>query len=256
MSGIRFRMTDWAAWAPGLSEPGQWRQWAHAPFLPQGEAQPELSQVPAMQRRRIDPLGRCAITVADACRRPGDAGAPLVFVSRHGDLARSLRLLQSLQAGTGLSPTQFGLSVHNAVAAQYSQLRQERGNYTALAAGMAGIEAGLIECAGLLGSGAATVTLVACEDHVPEVYRAYQDEPSLRFGLALRLLPGTAAEGVGFSLAWTEDEAEAADAAADAPADATVPLPHALQALRFLIGTDKTWRHAVADRCWHWRRHA
>ena len=143
---IEFSVVDWSAWAPGLTSKEQWQAWAQAPALPQGDDTPALAEVPAMQRRRIERLGRMAIQAACWCEQPDDAGqVPLVFASRHGDVARSMELLDSLSADQGMSPTAFGLSVHNAVAALYSIARGHRGNYLALAAGRATVETACVE---------------------------------------------------------------------------------------------------------------
>ena len=88
-----------------------------------------------MQRRRIERLGRMAIQAACWCQEAEESGVPLVFASRHGDVARSMELLEALAADEPPSPTTFGLSVHNAIAALYSILRRDRGNYVAVAGG-------------------------------------------------------------------------------------------------------------------------
>lgn len=121
---IEFSITEWAAWAPGLAQREDWLAWARQPVLPQGEQTPALAEIPAMQRRRIERLGRMAIQAACWCEDAGDdAQVSLVFASRHGDVARSADLLNSLADDAALSPTAFGLSVHNAVAALYSITR-------------------------------------------------------------------------------------------------------------------------------------
>ena len=86
------------------------------------DSQAALAEIPAMQRRRIERLGRMAIQAACWCEdgQGADSQVPLVFASRHGDVARSMDLLGSLVADQPLSPTGFGLSVHNAIAALYS----------------------------------------------------------------------------------------------------------------------------------------
>ena len=150
---IQFTIAEWAAWAPGLETADAWRVWARQPFPPHGQGTPALGEVPAMQRRRIDRLGRMAIQTAYWCQRAEAEGIPFVFASRHGDVACSVELLESLSRRETLSPTSFGLSVHNAIAALYSIVRGERGNYLALAAGHATPEAALVEAAGLLGDG-------------------------------------------------------------------------------------------------------
>ncbi|PSD26986.1 3-oxoacyl-ACP synthase, partial [Stenotrophomonas maltophilia] len=92
---IEFSIVDWAAWAPGLSERSQWLGWADAPYPPVGEDTPALAEIPAMQRRRIERLGRMAIQAACWCEegQGRTARSRLVFASRHGDVARSMELL-------------------------------------------------------------------------------------------------------------------------------------------------------------------
>ena len=91
---IEFSVVDWSAWAPGLTTKSDWQAWAQAPALPEGDDTPGLPEVPAMQRRRIERLGRMAIQAACWCEQPDDAGqVPLVFASRHGLLRRSLALV-------------------------------------------------------------------------------------------------------------------------------------------------------------------
>lgn len=113
-----------------------------------------------MQRRRIERIGRMAMQAAYWCSST-TAGVPLVFASRHGDVQRSYELLRQLASEEPMSPTQFGLSAHNAIAALYSIVHGERGSYLALAAGRATAEAALVEVAGLLAEGADEVQLVA-----------------------------------------------------------------------------------------------
>ena len=121
---IEFSITEWAAWAPGLAPREDCLAGARQPVMPQGEQTPALAEIPAMQRRRIERLGRMAIQAACWCEDAGDdAQVSLVFASRHGDVARSADLLNSLADDAALSPTAFGLSVHNAVAALYSITR-------------------------------------------------------------------------------------------------------------------------------------
>ena len=74
--------------------------------------------------RECNRLGRMALQVAWRCQSDGETSLPLVFASRHGDLARTFAMLDGLARDEGLSPTQFGLSTHNAIAAQYSPVNR------------------------------------------------------------------------------------------------------------------------------------
>jgi hypothetical protein len=242
---IEFSVVDWSAWAPGLTSKEQWQAWAQAPALPQGDDTPALAEVPAMQRRRIERLGRMAIQAACWCEQPDDAGqVPLVFASRHGDVARSMELLDSLGADHGMSPTAFGLSVHNAVAALYSIARGHRGNYLALAAGRATVETACVEAYGLLADGAAEVRVIVYESQLPPVYAGFADEPDPYYAWCWRLARADR-PGTRLSLGWGA-------AGADSPAGA---LPHGLDALRFLLAGDPTLTLAADGQQWTWQRH-
>src|SRR5690606_21595806 len=104
--------------APGLHSPEEWRVWAAQTFPPAGVGQPELVELPVRLRRRLSALGRMAVQVAYWCQSAA-SGIPVVMASRYGDAERSIALLTDLARQSPLSPTAFGLSVHNAIAAQY-----------------------------------------------------------------------------------------------------------------------------------------
>jgi len=246
---IEFSVIGWSAWAPGLTQPQDWLDWAndHAP-LPAGEGAPALADVPAVMRRRIDRLGRMAITAADACDIAADREAiPLVFVSRHGDVAGSVDLLRALGRSEGLSPTAFSLSVHNAVGALYSIVRKRRGNYLALAAGAASVENACVEAAGLLADGAPEVLVVCYDGPLPEVYQDFAEEAASQFAWCWRMAPlGEAGERL--SLSWEEDFK---------PADhgGMEPLPHGLAVHRFLLQGAAQLDATLDGQHWRWRRH-
>ena len=247
MPAIQFRVTDWAAWAPGLESSDAWNTWSHDSFVPGGEGMPPLAQVAPMQRRRIDRLGRAAIQAIDECRRDTDAEAPLIFVSRHGDVSRSFALLEALSAEQPMSPTQFGLSVHNAIAALYSIVHGKRGNYTALAGGKASIETAMVEAAGLLADGAESVIVVYCDTQAPQAYAPFLDEPDAFFAFAWRVIPAEHEEGQPMTLSW-EADAE--------PAQASDDLPKALTVHRFLLSDMNTLSNRAEGLHWQWRRNA
>lgn len=241
---IQFTIAEWAAWAPGLETADAWQAWARQPFVPAGDGTPALGEVPAMQRRRIDRLGRMAIQAAYWCQRAEAEGIPFVFASRHGDVACSVQLLEALSRREALSPTSFGLSVHNAIAALYSIVRGERGNYLALAAGRATPEAALVEAAGLLGDGAPEVLVVVYDAALPEVYADFRDEPDPFHAWCWRVAPA-GREGIRVSLAC--------GAVSEPAPGATVGLPHGLEVLRFLLAGAGALRHHDDARQWEWR---
>lgn len=241
-----FILKDWSAFAPGLESREQWLHWARAPHLPAGEATPALTEMPAMQRRRVERLGRMALQVAYWCQSDNNDAEPLIFASRHGDLGRTFDMLRTLAANEPLSPTHFGLSTHNAIAAQYSIARRMRGNYLSVCAGPATAEAGMVEALGLLADGAGEVLLVVYDEPMPTAYREFADEPEAAFAWAARI---ALAEGDGPVLSLHCEAGEPAAAGASEP-----HLPHGLDVLRFLLGDAAELRFAHDRQLWRWQR--
>jgi hypothetical protein len=241
-----FTIKDWAAFAPGIASRAEWMAWAGAPFLPEGEATPALAEMAPMQRRRVDKLGRMALQVAWWCQQEVDENIPMVFASRHGDLGRTYDMLRSLAQGEASSPTQFGLSTHNAIAAQYSIARHLTGNCICVSAGSASAEAAVVEALGLLADEADEALVVVYDCPLPDGYAMYQDEPEAAFAWTARLgRPG--ADDVRYEL-----QVDAGQGRVDGQVGG---LPHGLEVLRFLIGSEAMLEHRENDRTWRWRRH-
>lgn len=242
---LRFRIDRWSAWAPGLSTPAQWLQWLAAPqaVVEPGAVAP-LAAMPPMLRRRMDPLGRAALEAAFQVQP--QASGPVVFASRWAELARTEQLLDELARQEPLSPTQFGLSVHNAVGALFSIARADRGNYLAVAAGKHSVEVGFVEALGLLADGAPRVMVVAYDGPPPALSAsALREEAPEPFIHAMACeLSVSSADNAGFTLTTG-----AGSAAQDNS------LPDALQVLRFLVASDAPELLRCPDgRGWRWER--
>lgn len=199
-----------------------------------------------MQRRRIDRLGRIALQAAWWCADATTANMPLIFASRHGDVARSCELLAQRARDEPMSPTHFGLSVHNAVVALYSIARGEHGNCLALAGGRASAEAALVEACGLLADGAEEVLVVVYDVPLPTIHASFLDEPQTSYAWAWRVRAAT--EETGLTLDWQTDEAASWDTAARST------LPAGLAPMCFLLGSQAEHVHRVDGLCWRWGR--
>lgn len=234
---VDFSIIDWAAWAPGVTTREAWLEWAKAPAPPRGNETPALAEVPAMSRRRIERLGRLAYQVAEWAQ--GERrGAPMVFASRHGDVARSVDLLTTLAKGETLSPTSFALSVHNAIAAQYSITRKDTANVSVLANGRFTVEAGLLEAAGLLADGSDEVLLVTYDVLLPSIYTHFADEPEADFAWAWRVTRG---EDFSLELAAPGERPRTA-------------LPEGLEVLRFVLSGAAAYEASDSIAGWRWSR--
>ena len=246
-----FAVRAWAAIAPGLQSQEQWLQWAKAPVCPIGDTAVELPHVPAMSRRRLGHLAKMAVAVADTVLPPADgADIPVVWASRYGDADKALALLRSQALDEPLSPTAFGLSVHNAVGAQHSILRGMRANAVCVASSHCAPEAGVVEALGLLNDapqGAAEVLLVCYDEVLPPDYAAFHDEPAAEYAWAALLAPLQAGEA-GFVLQALDDDAPQGEGQAGA-------LPHGLDALHFLLQCErKNLVRGHASGRWMWER--
>lgn len=244
VGGVRFSIAAHAAWAPGLDTPAAWSEWADAPFRIAGGADAPVRGMPAMLRRRAGSLGKMALEVAYQCLG-GRTGIPTVFVSRHGEVARAVDLLGDLAKDTPLSPTAFGLAVHNASAGLFSIARADRANHVALAAGPDGVEHAVIEACGQLADGAGAVLLVAYDCPLPDLLAQFQDCDEQPYAFAWLLVPAADAP---FSLGWS--------ACADDCVLAADAMPAGLEVLRFQLSGQDVLERRSGPRRWLWTRHA
>lgn len=248
--GVRFSIVKHAAWAPGLETPQQWQAWAQAdlpvaPIAAGGE--PGVRMMAPLLRRRAGQLGKMALEVAYACLGE-QRDIPLVFCSRHGEVARAVELLSALVQGEPLSPTAFGMAVHNASAGLFSIARADTAQQVAMAAGAASLEAAVIEACALLADGAAQVLLVVADCPLPAPFEAFEDCLEQPHAFAWLLQAGDI-PGAAFGLSWR------ARGSADAPPRADA-MPGSLAVQRFMLGGGGTLEHAANRQHWRWSRHA
>ncbi|MFS2157730.1 beta-ketoacyl synthase chain length factor [Pseudomonas sp. Pseusp122] len=241
---ITFNIAQWRAWAPGLASVEQWQQWCQQPtHLHNSDEAPDVSFLPAMQRRRLGRLARMAFAVGWPLAE-GHERLPLVFVSRHGETPRTFEILCDVANSEPLSPTQFSLSVHNAVIGLWSILRGETSEMTALAADGDGLEHGVFEAAALLAEGAAAVLLIITEEQPPQAYSQWIDDVPFPYAVGLLLTPGT-----DWSLSLNSID--------DSPCEEELSgsqWPNALNLLRTLNSAQSVCRHSWKRRVWNWQR--
>ena len=236
---ITFNIAQWRAWAPGLASVDDWKQWSRDPaLLPQSDEAPDVSFLPAMQRRRLGRMARMAFAVGWPLTE-GLERVPLVFVSRHGETPRTFEILRDLAAEEPLSPTQFSLSVHNAVIGLWSILRGETSEMTALAAAGDGLEYGAFEAAALLAEGAPAVLLVVTEEQPPQAYAKWIDDVPFPYAVGLLLTPGSQ-----WQLSLSTDTQGAQ----------RTQWPHALNLLQALHTDQPSCLHPWNNRLWNWQR--
>lgn len=147
-----------------------------------------------MLRRRLSPLARAALHAAHACA--GNLpSVRFVYASRHGELDRTLELLQALAINADLSPTTFGLSVLNANAGLYSIARQDHAPATAIAAGPETFAFGLIEATARANNEPGPPVLYVYADALaPAPFGPQSDDPADILAIALLIDPARTSE--------------------------------------------------------------
>jgi len=242
-STVTFSVTADAAWAPGVETRDAWREWAKNGFRISAGTEPPLRAMPAMQRRRVGPLGKMALEVAYNCL-DGRTGIPTLFCSRHGEVTRSVELLGDLASSELLSPTSFGLSVHNAIGGTFSIVRGDHTSHAALSARESTVEHAVIEACGLLADGEPAVLLVVYEAPLPALYTRYQDEDEQPFAWAWLIEPP---QEQTVSLSWSTS--------ADSQVSEKRGLPAGLEILRFYLSQEQRMTRVCNERTWEWSRH-
>ena len=162
------------------------------------------------------------------------------FASHDGEINRSFDLWTTLLRDNEVSPTSFGLSVHNALAGQWSMLRGDMSEYTALSARQDGLETAVLEAAGLLADGAERVLVLVADEPLQAQYPAAPVERApFAHALALLLTAG--------------EEWELSPAAPDG-GTANCGYWGALEWLRQRHSDGRLWINRYADKAWQWQR--
>lgn len=193
-----FCIKAWALWQQSCDDTGQTLA---TDF-------PLLAEIPAMTRRRMSQLTKMAFQTAIAVG-PGNT-IPCIFASRHGDLHKTVELLKATAASEDLSPTQFALSVHNAISGQYSIFTLNKADMNAIAGGASSLHYGVLEAACRLATedDLTDILVVYADEPAPDLYQQFCTEPAVALSLAL-LLSKDCGDKVTFSCeAVTEQKAE------------------------------------------------
>lgn len=186
---------EWAAYAQALHSQEEWLRWEQQPAqaIAALELAPALTEMSPMLRRRLSLTGRLACqaaygaTQAYRSQASWDHKIALVFATRYGDAHKSLAMLAELTAQRPVSPTGFGLAVHNAAGALFAMAHGYTNNMTVVTAGAQTVRAAFTESLGLLADGAPEVLLVSYDLPLPTPYQAFHSSDMPGHAWAMRL---------------------------------------------------------------------
>lgn len=127
-----FAVADWWAWTAGRETRKSWQDWAIGRL--DAVAHESDSTLPAALRRRITPIGQRLLQAGVTCAK-SEPEPLFVFAARHGEMTRTLSILTSMTGHNEVSPADFSLSVHNALAGLLSIHTGNTLGHTALSGG-------------------------------------------------------------------------------------------------------------------------
>lgn len=217
---------EWAAYAQSLNTEDAWIRWGQqaTPSLDALELAPPLTSMNPMLRRRVSLTGRLACEVAygatQSCRELGQwsTDTAMVFATRYGDAQKSLAMLADLTAGNPLSPTHFGLAVHNAAGAFFAMAQGYKNNMTVITAGEQTIRCAFTESLGLLADGAPEVLLVSYDLPLPTPYENFHTSTMPGHAWALRMRQAQAGDANALQIGFRDLPAAPARLAQEAGA--------------------------------------
>lgn len=243
---LRITVRSWCAWAPERETRAAWLDWAGGAPAPGDEA--ALPALPMALRRRASPVGQKLIAAALAC---GDAAhaARYVLASGHGELWRTVGIIDSLNRGELPSPAEFSLSVHHGLAGLLSIHTGNRRGHTALAAGHESFGFGLLDAAASLAETPdEPVLLLYADAAMPGEYESFRTGGDQALPLAVALALGPVLDGEE-AIALTPSPAAGGGTSRSRASGST-----ALDFLRFLLSGAPRAGSAGRRLDWEWRR--
>ena len=171
---MKFTLTliDWQARAPGLSDADEWQAWSRrSDAIDPAAPLAKLTDLPMMTARRLNSGSRLAVDLGLMMLRKHRIDA-VVYSSRHGELERNFRILQTLAAEQPVSPTDFAMSVHNSAVGNLTIAARQPVVSSSVSAGMDTFQQSLCDVLSLLHAGYSRVLLVDFDGLLPDFYHA------------------------------------------------------------------------------------
>lgn len=227
---MKFAIENCVAWCGNLRTTEDWQLWSNDKLTYQLEDDlPQLKQIPAMQKRRLSRFAKLSFHCVLESLGENITNIPCVFSSRHGDLHKTAKLIEDVANKNDLSPTNFGLSVHNAVAGLYSIFSNNKHPMTAISAGEDSFLIALVDAYAKLEANKLDRILVVYTDEVvPEKYKQYVSAKEQTISIALILTKQSELSEV--EVIFKKQQNEMSESESFQP----------LAFLKFLYGSDKS----------------
>lgn len=240
-----FSLQSWSAWSTSRPRRADWIDWAAGRDIELVDMKPDVSMVPAMKRRRMSNLSKMAFAVAYDCMKDKAVVPVCVFGSRHGELKRTLDIVNEIVSKRDISPTDFSLSVHNTALGLYSILTENELPSTTVVGGDNTFGAAMVEAIIHLNRFPDKPVLLVVFDE-PAVYplSTLQLGPTESFAVALLLSSAESPNIVVRRQTVENQQSQIAQATDDMAASF----------MRFFLSENECGRMETHSTIWHWRK--
>ena len=180
MGTIAFNIEQWHALSPGLETPSAWKNINITDAFPESTHPFNSDLIPPMMRRRMSALSKVALQTAIHLQKTQDKALDyLIFSSRHGELPRTVELLQQVLQGEEASPMAFSQSVHNTCAGLFTIATKSPIPATSLAGCESSLHHALIEASAYLSEHPThTVLVIDFDAPLPKPYDVFESSPT------------------------------------------------------------------------------
>lgn len=192
MEKLQLRISGLNVWVPGLKSQKEFLSWARGEKILSTETDkeelPDLSFIPAMQRRRMTPLSKLTTALIHNLQSLILPEGKIYFVSLAGEAARQLQINTMVLQDEEILPATFSTSVFNTPPAMASIILSLKNGYSALYPSAKDFSSAL-QCvlAPLMAQTRSQVLFVYADAQSPEEYQSLDGACDVTWGFATLL---------------------------------------------------------------------
>ncbi|WP_434779124.1 beta-ketoacyl synthase chain length factor [Neisseria sp. Ec49-e6-T10] len=189
--GYTINIIDWYAISLGLADKTAWYEWARQDHNNAWSGElPATPLLPKMSARRMSTPSKLATQAALTLIEQHSIDAA-IFISQHGELERSYKIIESICLKYDVSPTDFSMSVHNTAAGLVSIIGKQTFPISSLAAGRDGFQQALLETYALLQTdNIKNVLVVDFDGDIPKAYQTQYPQYTPAYACAYVITQG------------------------------------------------------------------
>jgi len=241
---INFKIDTYHALSENIISPDDWKSWLKNSDF-KSEQKVPTNYIPPMIRRRMSPLSKIAVQTALELIENNPHIEFIVFSSRHGELPRTVELIQSILHGEDASPMAFSQSVHNTAAGLTTITAKKTIPVTSLSAGEDTFHQALIESYIYLSEHPdKKVLLVDFDSPLPKEYQDFQCETFATYAIGFVL-----SSNQNYRVSWQRHLKNSTE-----ERSAIEFLPQSIQCLSHLIADDTKWESHSNRSVWNWEK--